>query len=293
MTLINRIARRFLPQLQSADSHVSSIDEVAHVVSAESLARLERNLLRHQISVKWDVIHRLEALKPPRSDVDCALCGERHRRDELAIFDSNCIFEGGAIRRFQCPSCDVIFGSEVMLAFDAAALTKEYEWHYQVFEEGDSTEQEVRAFHALKPNKDAIYINWGAGSWSSSVRQLRAEGWQVFGYEPHASARINDDAMLGSLSEVVALGPQGIFSNNLLEHFRDPVAELKQMSAVLPSGSLMSHATPCFEYCFEFTRFHLFFFLGRSKYLIASEAGLDVEEYVEEGNFRNLVLRKP
>ena len=32
------------------------------------------------------------------------------------------------------------------------------------------------------------------------------------------------------------------------------------MSSLLPTGGMMSHATPCFEYRFEFTRFHLFFF---------------------------------
>jgi hypothetical protein len=54
----------------------------------------------------------------------------------------------------------------------------------------------------------------------------------------------------------------------------------------------MSHATPCFEYRFEFTRFHLFFFLGRSRSLLARQAGLQIQDYQVEGDFMNLVLSK-
>ena len=53
----------------------------------------------------------------------------------------------------------------------------------------------------------------------------------------------------------------------------------------------MSHATPCFEYRFEFTRFHLFFFLGRSRAWIADNANLDIVDYQTDGDFMNLVLQ--
>jgi len=65
------------------------------------------------------------------------------------------------------------------------------------------------------------------------------------------------------------------------------------MASLTKAGSLMSHATPCFDYKFEFTRFHLFFFLGRSREVLAKRAGLDVVSFEEDGNFMNWVLRKP
>ena len=180
-----------------------------------------------------------------------------------------------------------------MLSLSKEELSNEYEWHYRVFSEGDSTEQELRAFHALNPERDKKYVNWGSGAWSHSVEVLRAGGWQVFGYEPHGSASRGGDAILRSLDELIALKPSGIYSNNVLEHLRHPIEELKTMSGLLPPGGMMSHATPCFEYRFEFTRFHLFFFLGRSRHFLADRAGLKMVDYVADGDFMNLLLARP
>ena len=44
------------------------------------------------------------------------------------------------------PECDVIFGSSLMMSLSKEELSNEYEWHYRVFSEGDSTEQELRPF---------------------------------------------------------------------------------------------------------------------------------------------------
>jgi hypothetical protein len=180
-----------------------------------------------------------------------------------------------------------------MLALSAKELADEYESHYRVFTEGDSTEQELRAFYALQPDKSKRYVNWGAGSWSNTIGKLRDEGWQVFGFEPHGSAAKSQDEILHTHEQLARLAPHGIFSNNVLEHLRHPVLDLRAMASLLPPDGLMSHATPCFEYRFEFTRFHLFFFLGRSKAFLAEQAGLVIQEYQRDGDFMNLVLRKP
>ena len=266
-------------------------DSVADVKAA--LRETEQELLRHQISAKWELMHRMERLQTPERQLTCALCGHSGPPETFAQLDSTCIFEGGKISRHQCPTCEVIFGSSLMMSLSKEELSNEYEWHYRVFSEGDSTEQELRAFHALNPERDKKYVNWGSGAWSRSVEVLRAGGWQVFGYEPHGSAGGEGDAILRSLDELVALKPSGIYSNNVLEHLRHPIDELKTMSSLLPTGGMMSHATPCFEYRFEFTRFHLFFFLGRSRHILADRAGLKMVDYVVDGDFMNLLLARP
>ncbi|MDA0630972.1 MAG: hypothetical protein O2981_06325, partial [Proteobacteria bacterium] len=254
------------------------------------LSSAQRALLRYQIGTRWEMIHRLHALEPVPDRLRCALCDFAAERAAFVEWVTECIFEGGNIVRHQCPACEVIFGSDVMLNLSPEALSREYEWHYQVFSEGDSTEQEIRAFRALNPERGRAYVNWGSGAWSSSIEQLRAEGWEVFGYEPHGSAHGGGNHVLTTRGELERLKPAGIFSNNVLEHLRHPVSSLREMVSLLPSGSLMSHATPCFEYRFEFTRFHLFFFLGRSRSLLARRAGLQIESYQVEGDFMNLVL---
>ena len=259
----------------------------------EELKALEQDLLRYQISTKWELMHRIERLREPAPALTCALCGHTAPAEAFTVFESACIFEGGEITRHQCPQCDVIFGSSLMLSLSAEELTREYEWHYRVFSEGDSTEQELRAFYALKPERDKKYVNWGSGAWSRSIEILRADGWQVFGFEPHGSASGEGEAILRSVDDLIALKPDGIYSNNVLEHLRHPVDELKTMSSLLPPGGMMSHATPCYEYRFEFTRFHLFFFLGRSRAFLADRAGLKTVDYVADGDFMNLLLAKP
>ena len=179
-----------------------------------------------------------------------------------------------------------------MMRLSAEALTEEYEWHYHAFDEGDSTEDEIRAFRGLQPESHGRYLNWGAGNWSHSLSRLRHEGWDVLGFEPHSSA-MPQDGVVTKLEHIEHLSFDGIFSNNLLEHLRHPVDDLRQMASLLKPGALMSHATPCFDYKFEFTRVHLFFFLGRSREVLAQRAGLDVVSFEEDGNFMNWVLRKP
>ena len=270
---------------------VSAADSVTDVKA--ELREIEQKLIRHQISAKWELMHHMKRLQPPERWLTCALCGHTDPPETFAELDSTCIFEGGKISRHQCPMCDVIFGSSLMLSLSEEELSNEYEWHYRVFSEGDSTEQELRAFYALNPERDKKYVNWGSGAWSHSVEVLREDGWQVFGYEPHGSASGEGDAILRSLDELIALKPSGIYSNNVLEHLRHPIDELKTMSSLLPPGGMMSHATPCFEYRFEFTRFHLFFFLGRSRHFLADRAGLKMVDYVADGDFMNLLLARP
>ena len=71
----------------------------------------------------------------------------------------------------------------------------------------------------------------------------------------------------------------GVFSNNVLEHLPDPVSELKFMKSLLrdEKTDLMAHATPCFEYAYEYTRFHLVFYTGGSIASVARQIGSSVE----------------
>ena len=149
-----------------ADRNTKSQEEVKGKLKAElkdelkeELKEMEQDLLRHQISAKWELMHHIDRLREPERQLTCALCGHTEPAEAFTVFESACIFEGGEITRHQCPKCDVIFGSSLMLSLSAGELTREYEWHYRVFSEGDSTEQELRAFHALNPERDKKYVN--------------------------------------------------------------------------------------------------------------------------------------
>ncbi|MDR3572072.1 MAG: methyltransferase domain-containing protein [Candidatus Pacebacteria bacterium] len=254
------------------------------------LRAVREEILRAQISSQWRVIDECRSLAVPSQSLACPLCGHRAPTEAFKAYSSHCIFGGGRLVRHQCPDCDVIFGPQKMLELTNEELSQEYATHYRVYEEGDSTELEIRAFHALNPRRDGVYLNYGAGAWSKSVGSLRSQGWNVFAYDPHVASPETEFSL--DRSSLSNRKFDGIFSNNVLEHFRYPVNELKDIANHLEQGAKMSHATPCFEYLYEFTRFHLFFFLGRSRMLLARLAGLEVDMFSVDGEFMNIVLSR-
>jgi hypothetical protein len=266
----------------------------AHAVSSEVSTSISatRELIRHQIAQKWSLVDVMEReLAGRHATRQCPLCG--HEGDQAAFgqLTSHCIFGGGHLIRHSCPDCSLVFGPDKMLSLTEHELSQDYEWHYKVYDEADSTLVELQAFYALKPVKDGVYLNYGAGAWSSSVPQLRAEGWNVFAYEPHAAASGETDYVINDHTQLQQMRFDGIFSNNVLEHLRWPVRELAAMAALLKADGRMSHVTPCYDYLFEFTRFHLFFYVGSSRYLLIDKAGLEEISYSEVGNFKCSVMR--
>jgi hypothetical protein len=288
-------------------------DRPAHLAGLARTAQLIRpdasEALRHQIASRWAMVDEIERRLPPSNALVCPLCGHRgvsasqfssghlahpqHATGSDSSFGmlvSYCIFGGGDLIRHVCPACDLVFGPHKMLSLSEHALAEEYDWHYRAYTEGDSTDQELRAFHALNPRRDGVYLNWGAGDWSRTLHVLRTEGWNVLGFEPYPSGAPPRDGVISDWQQLSAMRFDGIFSNNVLEHLRYPVRELRAMAGLLAPGGRLSHATPCFAYRYEFTRFHIFFYPGRSRALLAEQSGLVVESFVEDGDFMNMVL---
>ena len=119
---------------------------------------------------------------------------------------------------------------------------------------------------------------------------LRAQGWDITAYEPTASAQ-QQPGLITQPAALAALRFDGIYSNNVLEHLRQPVDTLRQLASLLNPGGRMSHATPCYEYLYEYTRFHLFFFLGRSRNYLAQHADLDICHSTVDGHYMNTVYQ--
>lgn len=247
-------------------------------------------LLLHQITSHWRLVDLITHQQPPAATLCCALCGHSAPLHQFKQYSTQCQFGGGRLLRHQCPECDVIFGAQKMLALNEAELSAEYDVHYRLFTEGDSTEQEVRAFFALDPQPGGRYLNYGAGAWSRSVELLRAQGWDITAYEPTASAQ-QQPGLITQPQALAALRFDGIYSNNVLEHLRQPVDTLRQLASLLNPGGRMSHATPCYEYLYEYTRFHLFFFLGRSRSYLAQHADLDICHSTVDGHYMNTIYQ--
>ena len=253
-----------------------------------------RDIIRHQISIKWDLVDQIEKANSAneKAQMICPLCNYSGIYEQFSVFMSQCIFGGGQLKRFQCPECDVIFGANKMLALNAKELSQDYESHYKVYQEGDTTDAEIRAFNLLKPKKNGIYLNYGAGALLKSVQILRSQGWNVFAYEPCSYATCEHNYLIRNKDDLIKFKFDGIFSNNVLEHIRQPIEEFEFMKSILKPNSKMSHATACYEYLHEYTRFHLFFYLGRSKNLLAKKTGLVISDFLVDNEFMCAVYEK-
>lgn len=262
----------------------ASIAAIIKTISAESI---RSRIIRNQIAYKWRLVDFINRLKSYDSSGlrECPLCEYQTHDYQFKKLTTRSAFGGGQLLRHVCPGCDVIFGPDKMFKLTEIELLQEYEKHYSVYQEGDSTDQELRAFYALKPVRGGVYLNYGAGGWSKSVQKLRSAGWKVYAYEPHDSASPLSDWWIKDPIVLCSMKFDGIFTNNVLEHFRYPVRELAMMSKLLKRDGLMAHATPCFEYLYEYTRFHLYFFTGRSRLILMKNAGLNELNYITDQEF--------
>ena len=166
-----------------------------------------------------------------------------------------------------------------MLAMDAEDLGKEYVDLYKTYSEGDATESEMEVFRAMQPMPGGRYLNYACGRWSESIKLLRQEGFDLYGYEPFVQdGQDLPSHILTRPDQLADLQFDGLMSHNFIEHLQDPAALFHELDSILKPGGCMVHATVCYEYAIEYTRFHLLFFLGRSTERLAKRCGFEVGE---------------
>ena len=251
----------------------AAAEEVRAQIAGESL-RVLSELFKNEIRCRWQILDALDGLLfPPDAEARCPICGHVEARSKYATKVSECIFGGGRLERYICPECGAIFGPLKMMALSCTQLAEEYKQSYSVYSESDCTMLEKMAFKALHPEKGKKYLNYGAGAWNRTTKDLRAEGYDVYDFEPYAPAESNP-WVIRSVDELKKRKFDGIFSNDLIEHLRNPVEDLKSMEKLLKPGAGMAHCSGCYEYAFEYTRFHLFFLTGGSLERLCEETGL-------------------
>jgi hypothetical protein len=250
----------------------------------------EQKLLR-EVAVRglWRIADRIDELTLPRRSLRCPICSRTKPRESFETRIDSCAFGGGRLERYLCAGCGCIFGPAKYLDLDEALVDLDYRLHYLDNVESDSTAREVRAFRALLPKVGVPYLNFGCGAWNSTIRVLRREGYDVWGYDPH-----NTTVRPFVVHSRDAISPVfgGLFSNNVIEHMVDPLEQFRYFGTILRTGSLMAHATPCYEYCYAYSRFHVVFFTGDSPLVLAERTGFRVVRRQEDGEFRLVVFEK-
>jgi SAM-dependent methyltransferase len=199
-----------------------------------------------------------------------------------------CLFGGGVLERYRCPACDCIFGPQKYLDMSDEFVSLDYQMLYSHYAEANTTELELRTFESLKPKPNELYLNWGCGVWNPTIPMLRADGYDVWGYEPSAST---SGFVVAHRSEISARF-NGIFSNNVIEHFRDPLAQFRDFHSILATDGVMAHSTPCYAEKYMGTRFHTLFLLGRSPSVLAERTGFNIVDRVVDDEYISIVFQR-
>ena len=221
----------------------------------------------------WMLMDRIEEQSLGSRQIACIVCGFEGGLGDFKMHEDECIFDGGKLRRMECPKCDCIFGPMKYLDLDDDFVSQDYALLYSGYSEGDSTDNEVHAFRTLSPSValGKKYLTWGVGgAWSRTMQTLRGEGFDVWGYEP--SIPHSSEYVVRTKAEISGKF-SGIVSNNVIEHFRKPVDEFLYFSEILDEDGTMVHQSPCYEYSHAFTRFHTLFLLGKSPHVLAERTG--------------------
>lgn len=197
----------------------------------------------------------------------CPICKNIINKESLKRLEADCLFApieevNQHLIRYQCNICDVIFGSEEMLNLAPTKLTRAYQNVYASgYRENDASDFEFSLFQMLGPSKSGLYINWGSGTSSTSDKGNK-EGYTLLNYDPglpsmpNYSTREELQQLIGKID--------GIISNNVLDHLQDPIKDLLFMKSLLKPNGSMIHASDGFRYGIDYTKFHLFFFVGKS-----------------------------
>lgn len=283
LTRLKQLLRSVLaPEpVASAKSDNVSVDDLRRQV-----ARLERRielLQNFAVPTQWHTLDLIYSARSPASRLRCLACAHE---DDASAFETRidqCMFGGGELVRHGCWRCGCVFGAHKYLELPSGVMEADYKLLYETYQEADSTAGEIRTFKSLDPKPGGIYLNWGSGLWSGAIDRLRAEGWDVWGFEPNTN--VNHPNVVTQRDQVS--GPfDGLFSHNVIEHLRDPAAAFAEFHHLLKPGGRMAHASPCYAWAYPWTRFHVFFPLDRAPEALAERTGFTVTGKIDDGEFR-------
>jgi hypothetical protein len=247
----------------------------------QEMASLKKEMIKRQSKAKWAAIDILDEIRYADCPLTCRICGYSDNIKTFKKLTSRCIFEGGKLERYECPRCGLIFGPLKILLLDEASLADEYKTLYEVYAESSTTVYEMKTFLSMNPQKDGVYLNYGCGAWSDSIKILREQGWHIFGYEPYVSP--NNPYTINNAAALTGMKFDGIFSHNLIEHLQYPLQFFQFTKSLLKSNTCkMAHSTACYDYAFEFTRFHVHFYTGKSINYLCGASGLIVDAIIRD-----------
>ena len=283
MGLQEKVTKKAFANLLCALTPVRALWKELASNPREFMEKRRQAKIKRKIAKFWEARNRAYAVHRQPERLSCRLCGYEDAAGKFEQLHSECLFGAGKLMRYKCLKCGVIFGDLKVLDMTPKQIGRAYEMLYRVYSEGDSSLAQIEAFYKLSPKKNGKYLNFGCGNSKFAIetlRRMRADGYEVYGYDPYA--KIKDQELVGrglclNKRTFSKMEFDGILTHNVLEHLFDPIGVTKMLLSKLSPGGLLMHSTACFEYVYEFTGFHVFFFTGDSVKHLAERAGAEVQ----------------
>ena len=254
---------------------ITSIDRTLSGEYGNGSTSLEKEFIEN----KW---HLIDKYYREPDTMSCCICDTLILTASGEKLISEDIYGGGTLIRYRCPGCGAIIGPNKMWELSEDELSEEYKYHYRVNDEGQTTDAEIEVFMSLKPEKGKKYLNYGCGSWASTIEELRNQGYDVYGFDPYAPC--DNKHIITDFSRLKEMKFDGIFSHDLLEHLRYPLDTFRLLNDILVTDGVMAHSTACYKYVYEYDRFHLVFYTGNSIDYLCKKTGFEIMEKHEDND---------
>jgi SAM-dependent methyltransferase len=221
-------------------------------------------------------IKRWSLLKQPIiNELECFICSFKSDIQDFKIFKATDMFNAGELIRYECPNCLTIFGDLRFLMLDQSEISNDYEDLYSYYNETNTTKYIDVVFEDL-PNylKDTskTYIDYACGKWNLFIPNLKERGYNIIGYDKYV--KDTDNIVTNILPDNTKFDI--LINNNYIEHIINPLDEIYKIKSLVKTGGYIIFVTSCFEYVYENTHYHTFFFSDKSLDIICKKFNLSL-----------------
>lgn len=204
-------------------------------------------------------------------DINCPICDFHITNPIIVTCDSYFCIE--KIIRYKCNSCQTIFGPISLILLSDNSLLELYKLVYSFFVEGNTQDQQLKSFLLLSPEKNKLYLNYACGNWKNGINDILSNGYNVYGYDP---AFLIYHKRIITIFSNIPKNLDGLFSNNYIEHLKDPIKQFKEWNNLLKIGSSMVHRGE-YEYikdnCYEQSNYHLLYLSKKGVEILSERTG--------------------
>ncbi len=195
--------------------------------------------------------------QPDISELECLACKKQFEINKFTKHFANDMFNAGALIRYECPSCNAIFGDLRFLNLSPTEIDKDYEDVYSYYAEGNTGPIYYQIISSMSEfnDKTKTILDFAAGKWSSLIKIQRDLGYNILGYDKYV--KDNNEYTISTLNGQTF---DIVYTTNYIEHLINPVEQFRELMNCVNENGILVMIGVCWNYCVEMTHYHTIFF---------------------------------